>query len=100
MDEDEFEKKSAKAILESRKVVAQAEEALKRTEEYFRERGITPEQMKEYLKRHGNPTIQREIDLMVEQAMRQVQEEAERVVQESQRSTAAPISRRRFRSMI
>ncbi len=100
MDEDEFEQRSAKAIRESMKVVAQAEEALKRTEAYFREKGITPEQMKEYLKSHGNPAIQREIDLMVEQTMRQVQEEAEKAVLESQRAAAPPTARRRFRSMI
>ncbi len=100
MDEDEFEKRSAKAILESLKVVRQAEEALKKTEDYFREKGITPEQMKEYLKRHGNPDIQREIDLMVEQAMNQVREQAEQAVLESQRAAATPLPRRRFRSMI
>lgn len=100
MDEYEFEQRSAKTIRESMKVVAQAEQALKRTDDYFREKGITPEQLKEYLKNHGNPAIQREIDLMVEQTMRQVLEEAEQAVLESQRGPAPPLSRRRFRSMI
>ncbi len=100
MDEDEFEQRSVKAIRETMKVVAQAEEALKRTEDFFRQKGITPEQLKEYLKTHGNPAIQREIDLMVEQTMRQVLDEAEQAVLESQRAAAPPLSRRRFRSRI
>ena len=100
MDDDEFMKKSEQAIRESLKVVAQAEQALQRTEEFFREKGISPEQMKAYLKRHGNPEIQREIDMMVEQTMRQVQEEAEQAVRDSQRSAEAPPPKRRFRNMI
>ena len=100
MDDDEFLKKSEQAIRESMKVVAQAEQALQRTEAFFREKGISPEQMKEYLKRHGNPEIQREIDMMVEQTMRQVQEEAEQAVRDSQRATVAPPPKRRFRNMI
>ena len=100
MDDDEFLKKSETAIRESMKVVAQAEQALQRTEAFFREKGISPEQMKEYLKRHGNPEIQREIDMMVEQTMRQVQEEAEQAVRDSQRASVAPPPKRRFRNMI
>ncbi len=100
MDDEEFLRKSEQAIRESLKVVAQAEQALQRTEEFFREKGITPEQMKEYLKRHGNPAIQREIDMMVEQTMRQVREEAEQAVRDSQKTAVAPPPKRRFRNMI
>lgn len=100
MDDEEFLRKSDLAIRESLKVVAQAEQALRRTEEFFREKGITPEEMKEYLRRHGNPEIQREIDMMVEQTMQQVREEAEQAVRDSQRNAVTPPSKRRFRSMI
>ena len=100
MDDEEFLKKSEQAIRESLKVVAQAEKALQRTEEFFREKGISPEQMKEYLRRHGNPEIQREIDMMVEQTMRQVREEADQAVRDSLKNAVAPPSKRRFRTMI
>ncbi len=100
MDDEEFLRKSAQAIRESLKVVAQAEKALQRTEEFFREKGISPEEMKDYLRHHGNPEIQREIDMMVEQTMRQVREEADQAVRESQKNAVAPPSKRRFRTMI
>lgn len=100
MDEDKFLQSSEKAIRESLKVVAQAEQALQRTQAFFREKGISPEDMKDYLRRQGNSEIQREIDLMVEQTMRQVQEEADQAVRDSMRPPAASPSKRRFRNLI
>jgi len=99
MEEDEIFKNAERAIRESRKVITQAEEALRRTDDYFREKGITPEQLKTYLKQ-GNPDIQREIDLMVDQTMREIRQEAEQAVREAQQATLKPASRRRFRTMI
>lgn len=100
MEDDDFLKKSEKAIRESLKVVAQAEKALLRTEAFFREKGISPEQMKDYLRRKGNPGIQREIDMMVEQTMKQVMEEADQAVRAAQQAPVAPPSKRRIRNLI
>ncbi len=100
MDCDEFLKKSEKAIRESLKVVAQAEQALQRTEAFFREKDISPEQLKDYLRRNGNPGIQREIDMMVEQTMKQVMEEADQAVRTAQQKTVAPPPKRRIRNLI
>ncbi len=100
MDDDEFLKKSQKAIRESLKVIAQAEQALQRTDTFFREKGISPEQMKDYLRRQGNPGIQREIDMMVEQTMKQVMEEADQAVRAAQQTSVLPPAKRRIRNLI
>ncbi len=100
MDDDEFLKQSEKAIRESLKVVAQAEQALQRSEAFFREKGISPEEMKDYLRRQGNARIQREIDMMVEQTMKQVMDEAEQAVRAAQQAPAASSPKRRFRNLI
>ncbi len=100
MEDDEFLKKSEKAIRESLKVVAQAEKALLRTEAFFREKSISPEQMKDYLRRKGNAGIQREIDMMVEQTMKQVMEEADQAVRAAQQAPVAPPPKRRIRNLI
>ena len=100
MDDDEFQRKSAKAIRESLKVVAQAEQALKKTEDFFRETGISPEQAKRYLETQGDPQIRRETQQMIEQTMREVREDADRAVREAQRSSPQAPPKRRFRNLI
>ena len=100
MDPDDVLIKAEKAIQASRKVIANAEAALRRTDDYFRERGINPETLKLYLKKHANPTIQREIEMMAEQQLEEVRKEAEQAVREAQAPQGKAPRPKRFRSLI
>lgn len=100
MEEDDVLRQADKAIWESKKVIADAEAALRRTDDYFRDQGLSPEMLNDYLEKHSSPTIRREIELMVEQTMKDIREEADAAIRESQQVPVKAPPRGRFRTMI
>jgi hypothetical protein len=100
MDFEEQQKKARQVVAASKKVIAEAENALKRTERYLADNNINADMLMHYLKTHVSPDAEREINLIVERTMRDVREEADRVIEESRKVQAVPSARRKFRTLI
>jgi tyrosyl-tRNA synthetase len=100
MDFDEQQKKIQKIIMDSRKVIAEAQQALKRSEYFFKENNIDPDQLMRELRMYGGPNAEREVDELVEKMMRDVKEEVERLIEHSRVDNALPSMRKKFRSLI
>ena len=100
MDFEEHKKKTQQVVAASRKVIAEAENALKRTERYLAEHNINADMLMNYLKNSVGPNVQKEIDLSVERMMREVREEADRAIAESRQIRAVQPAIRKFRTLI
>lgn len=100
MDFDEHKTKTEQALLQARRVINEANKALKRAENYFAEQGIDVDKLMDQVLQQGGPAAVREIDLMVERALREVHEEADRAVASARMQNAAPSARRKFRTLI
>lgn len=100
MDEETLKKKSETAVREAKRVIAEAEKALKRTEDYFLEHRLTTEKLMLYLEKHGGENSRRELDNAVERTMREAREDAQRTIEAARVQHAVKSVRRRIRSLV
>lgn len=87
-------------VQSARKLIAEAEQALKRTENYFRTNGIDPDSLQAELEQKHGPEVCREIDMMVQAALEKVQQDANEALREAQKSSVIPAVKHRLRQMI
>ncbi len=90
MRDDEALKKANDAILNARRVINEAEAALRHVAELQRERGITPDAIQEFLNCHLSPAQRMEIDSAVEKSLAMIRAEAEIAVSSQQQNTLRP----------
>jgi hypothetical protein len=100
MDFDEHKKKTDQALLEAKRVINEANLALKRTEDFFSENNIDTNKILKYVLDTGGPEAVRELDLMVERTLQEMQEEANRAVEISRLQNSVPTARKKFRKLI
>jgi ElaB/YqjD/DUF883 family membrane-anchored ribosome-binding protein len=100
MDEEALKKKSEAVVREARRVIAEAEKALKRTDDYFAEHGLTPEKLMLYLDKQDGNSSRRELDNAVERTMREAREDAQRAIESARVQHAVKSVRRRIRSLV
>lgn len=100
MDEDEVMRRASKAVIEARKAIANAEAALGRTEQFLRERGLSVDQLQNYLQKHGGPAVLQEIQEMAEQTLREARLEADQTIRNAEPSHPAKPVVRRFRQHV
>ena len=100
MDFDEHKKKTDQALLEAKRVINEANMALKRTEDFFSENNIDTNKILKYVLDTGGPEAVRELDLMVERTLQEMQEEANRAVEISRLQNSVPTARKKFRKLI
>jgi hypothetical protein len=100
MDFDEHKKKTDQVLLEAKRVINEANIALKRTEDYFFENNIDTNKIMKYVLDTGGPEAVRELELMVERTLREMQEEANRAVEISRLQNSVPSARKKFRKLI
>lgn len=100
MDEEALKKKSEAVTKEARRVIAEAEKALKRTEDYFAEHGFTPGKLMDYLNKNGAESTKRELENTMERTMREARNDAQRAIEAARVQHAVKSVRRRIRSLI
>lgn len=100
MDFDEHKKKTDQALLEAKRVINEANMALKRTEDFFAKNNIDTNKILKYVLETGGPEAVRELDLMVERTLQEMQEEANRAVEISRLQNSVPTARKKFRKLI
>lgn len=100
MDEEALKIRTEAVAQEAKRVIAEAEKALKRTEDYFSEHGFTPEKLMAYLAKHGGESTQRELENTVERTMREARNDAQRAIEAAKVQHAVKSVRRRIRSLI
>jgi len=100
MDDEALKKKSEAVMQEARRVIAEAEKALKRTEDYFYEHGFTSEKLMAYLDKYGGESARRELENTVERTMREARSDAQRAIEAANVQHAVKSVRRRIRSLI
>lgn len=100
MDFDEQKKRTDEILLEAKRVINEANMALKRTEDYFAENNINTNKLIKYVLDTGGPEAVRELDLMVERTLREMNEEANRAVEISRLQNSVPSARKKFRKII
>ena len=100
MDFEENRKKTEQVLLEAKRVINEANLALQRTDKYFLENNIDTDKLMKYVLDTGGPDAVREIDLMVERTLREMQEEANRAVEVLKLQNAVPTARKKFRRLI
>lgn len=100
MDDEALKKRTEAVTQEARRVIAEAEKALKRTENYFSEHGFTPEKLMAYLDKHGGENARRELENTVERTIREARNDALRAIEAARVQQAVKSVRRRIRTLI
>ncbi len=100
MNDEALKKRTEAVTQEARRVIAEAEKALKRTNDYFSEHGFTSEKLMAYLDKHGGENARRELENTVERTMRDARNEAQRAIEGARVQHAVKSVRRRIRSLI
>ena len=100
MNFDEQKKKTDEILLEAKRVINEANMALKRTEDFFNENNINTDKLIKYVLDTGGPEAVRELDLMVERTLREMNEEANRNVEIAKLQNSVPSARKKFRKLI
>lgn len=70
--------KVEEVIIAGRRLLAKVDELLRRTEEFNRQNGFEPEALEKYMQENLSPEQREAVEQQVKQALREVQEEAER----------------------
>lgn len=100
MNEDDLREHTEKVLFEARKAIAEANQALERSDSYFIEHKITTGQLMEYVKLHGGPDALRDLDRMVENSLNEIKAEAQKAIDEAYSDQKPKSSRKKFHSLI
>ena len=100
MDFEDQNKKTQQVLLEAKRVINEANNALKKTEKYFAENNIDSNKIMQYVLDTGGPEAVRELELMVESTLREMHEEANRAVEMARTQNAVPSARKKFHKLI
>ena len=100
MDEEALRNKSESVMREAKRVIAEAEKALKRTDDYFAEHGLSPEKLLLYLEKNAGEGSRRELDNAVERTMREARDDARRAIEAAKVHQVMKSVRRRIRSLV
>lgn len=91
--------KVEQTILEGKRLVAKAEAMLRQVEELNRRHGLSPEALEKYMQDHLSPAEREEVERQVQQALRELREEADRAA-ESLRTASRPPRKPRLKMTV
>lgn len=100
MYDDESRRKTEAVMREAKQAIANAEQALSRTDAYFAQYSLTPEKLMAFLQAKSGPNALRELENTVERTLREARAEARQAVEAAQVQQAVKSVRRRIRSLI
>jgi uncharacterized protein Yka (UPF0111/DUF47 family) len=100
MNQPDKNQNSEKILEESKKAIAQADEALSRYKNLFEKNKIDPDKLIHYLKKNYGPQVEKDIDQAVNNLMKDIFQEADQIIQHNKVIKKNTLVHRRLRNLI